>query len=136
MIVPSFSLGHAEEQEKDQREPAHKSGSAYDDPSSETSSHSMEMGDMSDTGCTDDEETGLTHEARKKRRRRRRSGARLDERVAPLPLSKTEEKKLADLAVLKRSGVNVLLIGLWYVGECLAASGNMIADVGLGTYSR
>jgi hypothetical protein len=61
----------------------------------------------------DNEEAGLTEVELGKRRRRRRRHPSLGERVAgDGPVSK-EERKLADLSVLKSSAINALLIGLW-----------------------
>lgn len=66
-------------------------------------------------GDTDDEETGLTTEAKKQRWKRRERNKSLDQRVAGDVLTAKEERKLADRNVLKRSAINVLLIGLWFV---------------------
>lgn len=60
----------------------------------------------------DDEETGLTQDARQ--RRKRRSGSVKDRVAGTQERTPKQEHKLADLNVLKRSAINVLLIGLWY----------------------
>ena len=61
----------------------------------------------------DDEEAGLKYEYRNRRRRKRANTFPLGE--IPLgPLTPKEEKKIADLAVIKSSLINVMLIALWY----------------------
>lgn len=66
-------------------------------------------------GLTDDEETGLTKDQQKERRRRRRRQAY----QAPDEGVGVQGKKgwlsMADMVVLKKSGVNAMLIGLWYL---------------------
>ena len=62
----------------------------------------------------DDEESGLKYEHRNRRRRKRGNTFPLGE--IPLGhLTPTQEKKIADLAVIKSSLVNVTLIVLWYI---------------------
>ena len=62
----------------------------------------------------DDEESGRTHEARQTTRRKRGSGSIGDGMTEDQERTPKQERKLADLNVLKRSAINVLLIGLWY----------------------
>lgn len=61
-----------------------------------------------------DEEAGLDTRGRTSRRERRYQDTSLNGRIVPESLSSKDETRLADLAVLKRSLVNVVLIGLWY----------------------
>lgn len=64
-----------------------------------------------------DEETGLTASQRARRRARRDSNARLDRRIGGsggAALSE-EEKRQADQTVMRRLGVNGVLILLWYI---------------------
>ena len=61
-----------------------------------------------------DEEAGLDTQERTARRDRRYQDTSPNGRIAPEILSSKDEKRLADLAVLKTSLVNVVLIGLWY----------------------
>ena len=64
-------------------------------------------------GLTDDEETGLTRVDKGKRRRRKRRHTLLDERIAGGLGTSKQERKVADLNVLKSSAINALLIGSW-----------------------
>ncbi|MCJ1436884.1 Triose-phosphate Transporter [Xylographa pallens] len=66
-------------------------------------------------GLTDDEETGLTRVDKGKRRRRKRRHTLLDERIAGGAGTSKQERKVADLNVLKSSAINALLIGSWYL---------------------
>lgn len=66
--------------------------------------------DESDT----DEEAGLDTQGRILRSDRRYQDTSLNGRLEHDLLSSKDEKRLADLAVLKRSLVNVVLIALWY----------------------
>jgi hypothetical protein len=67
-----------------------------------------------DTDSDSDEEAGLDPEGRRNRRHRREQNTTLDGRVGDQAMSAKEERKLADMDVLKRSAINVLLILLWY----------------------
>ena len=79
-------------------------------------SDDVELNDMSEEdGLQDDEETGLTGKDRGKRKQRKRRNTLLDQRIASSVEISAEEKKEADQNVIKRSLVNGLLIGLWYV---------------------
>lgn len=71
--------------------------------------------DFEATYSDEDEEAGLDPEGRRQKRRRRNRDTSLDGRVAGDALTAQDERKLADLAVLRRSIVNALLIALWYV---------------------
>lgn len=77
-------------------------------------SEDVELDALSDDGLEIDEETGLTGKDRGKRKRRRRRNTLMDQRIAADRVT-TEEKKEADQNVLKRSLINGLLIGLWYL---------------------
>ncbi|KAG9248526.1 triose-phosphate transporter family-domain-containing protein [Calycina marina] len=81
-----------------------------------SSNDRLELEDLSEEdGLQDDEETGLTGKNRAKRKRRKRRNTLLDHRIAGEAQVTAEEKKEADQNVLKRSLVNALLIGLWYI---------------------
>ncbi|MCJ1231610.1 Triose-phosphate Transporter [Toensbergia leucococca] len=69
----------------------------------------------SEDGLTDDEETGLTKNDKRKRKRRRRKDSLLEERIAVHGKATKEERIVADMSVLKKSLVNAILIGLWYL---------------------
>jgi len=93
-----------------------------EDPKAETASdddrstsEDVELNDLSDDGLQDDEETGLTGKDKSKRKRRRRRNTLLDQRIAADVKITAEEKKEADQNVVKKSLINGLLIGLWYL---------------------
>jgi hypothetical protein len=69
--------------------------------------------ELTDEDLHDDEETGLTGKDRRRKRRKRRHNQLLDQRIARDDIS-PEEKKEADLNVVKRLLINGALIGLWY----------------------
>lgn len=85
------------------------------DDSEMSSSEDFELEDLSDDGLQDDEETGLTGNDRSKRRRRKETNTLLDHRIAGAETVTAEEKKEADVHVLKDMLINGALIGLWYV---------------------
>ncbi|RDW85243.1 hypothetical protein BP6252_02833 [Coleophoma cylindrospora] len=86
------------------------------DEDSKSTSEDLELDDLSEEdGLQDDEETGLTTKDKSKRRRRRRRNTLLDQRVARDVKVTAEEKKAADLTVLKNGIINGFLIGLWYL---------------------
>ena len=62
----------------------------------------------------DDEEAGLDPEGRRQKRERRARATSLDGRVSGEILTAKEERKLADMEVLKRLAINTILIALWY----------------------
>jgi solute carrier family 35, member C2 len=95
-------------------EPAH--GTLMSDYSDE--SENLELDELdSEDNVEDDEETGLTAREQRRRRRQKRRNTRIDERIiGDLKVTKEEERE-ADQSVLKRSIVNVVLIGLWYVWQ-------------------
>ena len=62
----------------------------------------------------DDEETGLTQKERRRKQKKRRRNTRLDQRIVRDKLT-DEERKEADQTVMRRLGVNAILIGLWYL---------------------
>jgi solute carrier family 35, member C2 len=92
----------------------HSNDDRYSNPTTE---ESVELDDMvSESGLSDDEETGLTSKERSERRRRKKRRTHLDARIAEdldLKVSK-EEKKLADVSVVRRLLVDAALIGSWY----------------------
>jgi hypothetical protein len=69
-----------------------------------------EMSKSEESG-DDDEEAGLT--GRRERKRRRERNTRLDGRVVPDEGITKEERKEADMSVLKNMLLNGLLIALW-----------------------
>jgi hypothetical protein len=77
----------------------------------------VELDEMvSESGYSDDEETGLTSKERSERRRRKKRRTQLDARIAEdidVKVTK-EESKMADMSVLKSILVNISLIGSWY----------------------
>ena len=74
----------------------------------------VELDDMvSESGLSDDEETGLTSKERHERRRRKKRRTQLDARIADDIKVTKEEGKLADMNVLKRLLVNTILLGSW-----------------------
>jgi solute carrier family 35 protein C2 len=81
-------------------------------------SESVELDELgSEDDAEDDEETGLTARERRRRRRWKRRNTRMDERIiGDLKVTK-EEVREADQSVLKRSIINITLIGLWYVQQ-------------------
>jgi solute carrier family 35 protein C2 len=81
----------------------------------ESTSEDMELDHLSEDGLQDDEETGLTGKDKGKRKQRRRRNTLLDQRIAVENQVTAEERKEADQNVLKKSLVNALLIGLWYI---------------------
>ncbi|KAI9767438.1 MAG: Triose-phosphate Transporter [Geoglossum simile] len=106
-------LGADGERNRDSSDDELAHGTLVSDFSDE--SEILELDELdSDDNVEDDEETGLTAKERRRRRRRMRRNTRIDERIiGDLKVTKEEEKE-ADQSVLKRSIVNVALIGLWY----------------------
>jgi solute carrier family 35 protein C2 len=92
-----------------------KPGDAVDDDSSKSTSEDVELDDLSEDGLQDDEETGLTGKDKGRRKQRRRRNTLLDQRIAGDIKITEEEKKEADQNVFKKSLVNGILIGLWYI---------------------
>ena len=68
---------------------------------------------VGENNVADDEEVGLAKKERKKRQWRKRRNTRLDERVVTITHASKDEDQIADTAVVKRSLINVVLIGLW-----------------------
>lgn len=90
--------------------------SKHGDDDDTSISDNVEMDDLSEEdGLQDDEETGLTGKDKAKRKKRKRRNTLLDHRIAGEIQITAEEKKEADQNVIKRSLVNALLIGLWYI---------------------
>ncbi|KAF4629304.1 hypothetical protein G7Y89_g8844 [Cudoniella acicularis] len=96
-----------------QEEPKLVDGSIDSDSRSEDVESKLD--DLSDDGLQDDEETGLTGKDKDRRRRRRRKNTLLDQRIAPGITITEEEKKEADVNVVKNIVINGILIGLWYL---------------------
>jgi solute carrier family 35 protein C2 len=72
-----------------------------------------------DDGLNDDEETGLTRNDKRRRETRRERNTLFDQRIVSEGSGggkglTAEEKKEADQHVVKRMGINAVLIGLWY----------------------
>lgn len=108
--------------DKTSRSPTRGQGSIQEDPKLErasdderSTSEDVELEDLSDDGLQDDEETGLTDKDKGRRRRKRRRNTLLDNRIAADLKITAEEKKEADQNVVKKSLINGLLIGLWYL---------------------
>jgi solute carrier family 35, member C2 len=80
-----------------------------------STSEGVELDELSDDGLQDDEETGLTENDKGKRKRKKRRNTLLDQRIAADLKITDEEKKEADQNVVKKSLINGLLIGLWYL---------------------
>jgi len=86
-----------------------------DDDDASTSDN-VELDDLSEEdGLQDDEETGLTGKDKRRIKKRKRRNTLLDHRIAGEAQITAEEKREADQSVLRRSLVNGLLIGLWYI---------------------
>jgi len=86
-----------------------------DDDDTSTSGN-VELDDLSEEdGLQDDEETGLTGKDKRRIKKRKRRNTLLDHRIAGEVQITAEEKREADQNVLRRSLVNGLLIGLWYI---------------------
>jgi len=86
-----------------------------DDDDTSTSDN-VELADLSEEdGLQDDEETGLTGKDKRRIKKRKRRNTLLDHRIAGEVQITAEEKREADQNVLRRSLVNGLLIGLWYI---------------------
>jgi solute carrier family 35, member C2 len=92
-----------------------KVGDATDDDDMRSTSEEVELDDLSDDGLQDDEETGLTGKDKGRRKHKRRRNTQLDQRVVGDIKITDEEKKEADQNVFKKSLVNGILIGLWYL---------------------
>jgi solute carrier family 35 protein C2 len=74
----------------------------------------LELGDFSEgEGLEDDEETGLTRQARNQRRERKRQNTLLDHRIVSDSKITKEEKTEAYQDMIKRMAINGVLIGLW-----------------------
>ncbi|QSS66231.1 solute carrier family 35 member C2 [Histoplasma capsulatum] len=72
----------------------------------------------SDDHLNDDEETGLTAKERRQRwKQRRRHRRELDARIVEVKVSE-HGRRLADRAVVKRLGVNAILIGSCTTNGC------------------
>ena len=110
----SNARGKSPTKRKDiQEEP--KLGDVADDDDMKSTSEELELDDLSDDGLQDDEETGLTGKDKARRKHKRRKNTQLDVRVAGDIKITDEEKKEADQNVFKKSLVNGILIGLWYI---------------------
>ena len=85
------------------------------DDDERSTSEDVELDNLSDDGLQDDEETGLTTKDKGKRKRKRRRNTLMDQRIAGDLKITADEKKEADQNVVKKSLINGLLIGLWYL---------------------
>jgi solute carrier family 35 protein C2 len=86
------------------------------DDDSKSTSDDMELNNLSEEGdLQDDEETGLTAKSKAIRTKKKRRHTNLDHRIAGDALITDEEKKAADKNVIKKSLINGVLIGLWYI---------------------
>ncbi|KAI9803811.1 MAG: hypothetical protein M1825_001691 [Sarcosagium campestre] len=105
-----------DEDEDDDKAPL-RGRSRVSGDSSQSNSDDVEMEDLPSEaeGLEDDEESGLSGKDRQRRWRRKRRNARLDTRIAGDSEVSRDIKAEADHAVLKKSMVNALLIGLWYI---------------------
>jgi solute carrier family 35 protein C2 len=108
--------------DKSSRSPPVGQGRIPEDPKLEraddddmSTSEDVELDELSDDGLQDDEETGLTGKDKGKRKRKRRRNTLLDQRIAADVAITAEEKREADQNVVKKSLINGLLIGLWYL---------------------
>jgi solute carrier family 35 protein C2 len=108
--------------DKSSRSPTSGQGSIQEDPKLErasdeewSTSEDVELDDLSEDGLQDDEETGLTGKDKGRRKRKRRRNTLMDQRIAADLKITAEEKKEADQSVVKKSLINGLLIGLWYL---------------------
>ena len=112
---------HRSQENANQKHQDSSDDSHFSSFSSPSTSDDVEMNHLSaDEGSTNDEETGLTKGDRKRRRRRIEKNTLMDERVAGevrMPLS---NRMSADISVIRRSLVNVVLIGLWLVSFWLS----------------
>jgi solute carrier family 35 protein C2 len=112
----------AKSRDKTSRSPPSGQGGIQEDPKLErasdderSTSEDVELDELSDDGLQDDEETGLTGKDKGKRKRKKRRNTLLDQRIAADLEITDEEKKEADQNVVKKSLINGLLIGLWYL---------------------
>jgi solute carrier family 35 protein C2 len=69
---------------------------------------------LSDEDLHDDEETALTTKDKLRKGRKKRRNTLLDQRIVRESIT-AEEKRQADQNVMKKSLVNITLIGLWYL---------------------
>jgi hypothetical protein len=69
---------------------------------------------LSDEDLHSDEETGLTTKDKRRKKSKKRRNTLLDQRIVRESLT-AEEKREADQSVVKKSLVNITLIGLWYL---------------------
>jgi hypothetical protein len=72
---------------------------------------------FSDEDLHEDEETGLTVKDKRRKRLKKKRHTRLDQRIVRERdgALTAEEKREADQHVFRRSVINVVLIGLWYL---------------------
>ncbi|OJD11900.1 hypothetical protein ACJ73_09441 [Blastomyces percursus] len=115
--------GHQQEEEQQEEEEEPDSLLTGIGTRSDRSRHSsfaesevLEMDFLaSDDDINDDEETGLTAKERRQRwKQRKRHRRELDARIVEVKISE-DGRRLADRAVIKRLGINAILIGSWYI---------------------
>ncbi|KYK55518.1 nucleotide-sugar transporter [Drechmeria coniospora] len=88
-------------------------------PSSARSARSSREGSARDSSgeddVRDDEEMGLSSHDRRRRRRKRRRNTRLDNRIAREKTVSEDERKEADMSVVKNLAITCTFILLWYI---------------------
>lgn len=77
-------------------------------------SASVELDDLSEDDSQDDEEAGLTGQDGRRQKKASRRDSSLGNRIAGVEAVSAEDKKVADVHVLKNMMINCSLIGLWY----------------------
>ncbi|PGH01663.1 solute carrier family 35, member C2 [Blastomyces parvus] len=112
--------GHQQEEEREEEQDPLLTGIGAQSNRSRNSSFAesevLEMDFLaSDDDLNDDEETGLTAKERRQRwKQRKRHRRELDARIVEVKISE-DGRRLADRAVIKRLGINAILIGSWYI---------------------
>lgn len=76
--------------------------------------HDRAEDSLSDEDLHDDEETGLTGKDKRRKRQKKRRNTLLDQRIVRESIT-AEEKREAEKSVIRKSVVNLTLIGLWYL---------------------
>lgn len=92
-----------------------KPGDRGSDDDSKSTSDDMELNNFSEGDLQDDEETGLTAKSKAKRKKKKIRQQSMDHRIAGDVKTTLDEKKEADWNVVKKSLMNGVLIGLWYI---------------------
>ncbi|QSZ33858.1 hypothetical protein DSL72_005431 [Monilinia vaccinii-corymbosi] len=93
-----------------------KSAGRVSEDDSRSTSDDMELNNFSEEGdLQDDEETGLTAKSRAKRKKKKIKNQSINHRIAGDIIVTADEKNEADWNVVKKSLMNGVLIGLWYI---------------------